>query len=96
MKLMNSRLMKCAWIVFTIALIAAVIYMKSYDRRASASLHDKIKAYVAKYPELQPSYDRAMSDGKLTIREAQDIVNEGKSLKKQGKPDVEEMPETEE
>jgi hypothetical protein len=49
---------------------------------------------VAKYPELQPAYDRALSDGKLTIPEAKAIVNEGKTLHQQRKaeppPEVDE------
>jgi predicted negative regulator of RcsB-dependent stress response len=97
---MAYKLMRAKWIstILVVLVVGALagwrIWSRVNDKPASDSLHQKIKTYVAKNPQLQPSYDQAMSDGKLTLREAQAIMDEGKALKQQGKaeapPDVEE------
>jgi len=70
------------------------ISARVYAKPASDSLHQKIKAYLAVNTELQPAYVRAMSDCKLTLGEAQAIMDEGKALRQQGKaeapPEIEE------
>ena len=82
---MKITSLKWSGAVLSVIVIASLAYLKATGLTASESLHQKIKTYVAKHPELQPSYDRAMSDGKLTIPEARAIVNEGKALRRQGK-----------
>lgn len=91
---MKSTWLKWVGAVLSVVVLVSLAYFKATGKTASESLHQKIKAYVAKHPELQPSYDRAMSDGKLTLREAQAIMDEGKVLRQQGQaeppPEVDE------
>jgi hypothetical protein len=83
---MNSTLLSWGgFVLFGIVIVSLLAYLKATGLNASDSLHQQIKTYVAKYPELQPAYDRALSDRKLTIPEAKAIVNEGKALHKKGK-----------
>ena len=85
---MKSTWLKWVGAVLFVVVIVGLAYLKATGKPASESLHQKIKAYVAKHPELQPSYDRALSDGKLTLREAQTILEEGKALRQQGKAEA--------
>ncbi|MDX2039239.1 MAG: hypothetical protein SFX72_21510 [Isosphaeraceae bacterium] len=65
----------------SIALTMGIVYMRALGKPASESIHTKIRAAVARQPELRASYDRALSDGKLSLAEAREILEESKALR---------------
>lgn len=58
------------------------IWWRYENLPASDSQRQDVEALVEKHPELRPSYDRALADGVLTVREAKLIRLESESLGK--------------
>jgi hypothetical protein len=52
---------------------------------ASQQTHADVKRVVRIYPNLKPEYTRAMSDGKLTLKEANSILKKANALTAKGK-----------
>jgi hypothetical protein len=71
-----------AGVIVTIVVVAAWAWYDIQTKPANPSLQEKVKALVKKYPELQPSYDKCMEDGVLTVREAWSLLNELEKTKK--------------
>ena len=46
---------------------------------ASQQTHADVKRVVRIYPNLKPEYTRAMSDGKLTLKEANSILKKART-----------------
>ena len=71
---------KLIWIAASIIVVAAWTLFDLKTKPANDRIEAGTKDMVQKHPELKPMYEKAMSDGKLTILEAKAIVDEGKKL----------------
>lgn len=73
-----SRRMTIIGVIICLVALASFaawpIWNRIATKEASAALSQRTKATVDKKPELKPSWDEAMNDGKLTQDEARDIL----------------------
>ncbi|MDB5339706.1 MAG: hypothetical protein JWN70_5325 [Planctomycetaceae bacterium] len=83
---MNQWISKIA-IAFVAVVAGSIIlmwYRVSY-LAVDPGLEQGIQTVVKRNPTLQPMLDRAMSDGRLTMAEANAIINAAEKLKKAAK-----------
>jgi len=65
--------------VVIIAFLAWIIFGAS-GKEATPETHANVKKVVRIYPSLKPEYNQAMSDGTLTLSEANSILKKANAL----------------
>jgi hypothetical protein len=75
-----------AFALTPVVIIAFVLFMLfgGGGEKASQQTHADVKRVVRIYPDLKPEYTRAMSDGKLTLKEANSILKKANALTAKG------------
>ena len=53
--------------------------------RVPKKSQEQVELAIRHFPQLRPKYKQAMSDGKLTVNEANSIVMQANALRKKGK-----------
>jgi hypothetical protein len=75
-----------AFALTPVVIIAFALFMLfgGGSEKASQQTHADVKRVVRIYPNLKPEYTRSMSDGKLTLNEANSILKQANALTARG------------
>ena len=75
-----------AFALTPVVIIAFILFMLygGGGEKASQQLHADVKRVVRIYPSLKPEYIQAMSNGTLTVNEANSILKKANALTKSG------------
>ncbi len=79
---MKSKVVRTiAMLVCVVVGIAMWVWYDIHTKPANPRISDGVRRIIKEEPSLKPMYDEAMSDGLLTLGEANAILNEANELK---------------